>query len=351
MPIAWMDDPPHEGAFSYEADRGGVYCAMKMALRTKIRNSKADKKWDVYRYYVARYDALLGRPPRPRTMEDFMKEFQLKSLNSTKGMSPLHCAILSGDVDMVANLCNAGLDVNRFCGPLPEAYIVSAVPPLSLAVWISWRTPEVARTLLEHSADVRATASVGENVLGFCRSPALVELLLQRRADVNMKCSLPALTVACAMASPTSVIASMLEHKAQVNPPEGGPSSKHPLAAVAYRSSVSTNTLEVASLLLDAQADVNIRYRSSGRWRAGELMCRSFLRLRRGPTVAQFLADWSTTPLGFACFFECNELVELLLTARASPEIPNERGRTPVDLARSKSTLDLIHHRQTTFSI
>ena len=55
MPIAWMDDPPHEGAFSYEADRGGVYCAMKMALRTKIRNSKADKKWDVYRYYVARY--------------------------------------------------------------------------------------------------------------------------------------------------------------------------------------------------------------------------------------------------------------------------------------------------------
>ena len=54
MPIAWIDDPPDEGAFTYEADRGTVSFVMKTILRTKIRNSKADKKWEVYRYFIAR---------------------------------------------------------------------------------------------------------------------------------------------------------------------------------------------------------------------------------------------------------------------------------------------------------
>ncbi|CAJ1347640.1 unnamed protein product [Effrenium voratum] len=352
MPIAWIDDPPDEGAFSYEADREAVSSVMKIALRTKIRNSKADKMWDVYRYFVARYDTLLGRPPRRRTMEAFMKDFQLKSLESTKGMCPMLCATLSGDAEMISHLCNVGLDVNRFYGTLPEVYIFQSMSPLMLAVWISWRTPEVAQTLLARLADATACSRGGASdpVVGFCKSAPLVELLVQHRADVNT--TFPAISVACALASPASVIASLLEHKAQVNPPGGGLASKHPLACVAYQSSVSSNTLEVATLLVHAKADVNIQYRSSGVWRTGELMCRSMLRLRgRGSALVSLWAEWSTTPLGFACFFGCDELVDLLLTARANPEIPNERGRTPIDLARSKSTLELIHHHQTTFSI
>ncbi|CAJ1392484.1 unnamed protein product [Effrenium voratum] len=352
MPIAWIDDPPDEGAFTYEADRGTVSFVMKTILRTKIRNSKADKKWEVYRYFIARYDTLLGRPPRQRTMEAFMKDFQLKSLDSKKGMCPLLCATLSGDVGMITHLCNAGADVNRFYGKLPEVYIFQSVSPLMLAVWMSWRTPEVAQTLLARSADATACSRGGapEPVVGFCKSAALVELLVQHRADVNT--TFPALAAACGVAAPTSVIASLLEHKAQVNPPGGGLGSKHPLSGVAYQSSVSSNALEVAKLLLDARADVNIQYRSTGVWRAGEFACRSALRLRgRGSAVVHFMAEWSTTPLGMACFFGCDELVELLLSARANPEIPNERGRTPIDLARSKSTLELIHHHQTTFSI
>ncbi|CAJ1347634.1 unnamed protein product [Effrenium voratum] len=352
MPIAWIDDPPDEGAFTYEADRGTVSFVMKTILRTKIRNSKADKKWEVYRYFIARYDTLLGRPPRQRTMEAFMKDFQLKSLDSKKGMCPLLCATLSGDVGMITHLCNAGADVNRFYGKLPEVYIFQSVSPLMLAVWMSWRTPEIAQTLLARSADATACSRGGapEPVVGFCKSAALVELLVQHRADVNT--TFPALAAACGVAAPTSVIASLLEHKAQVNPPGGGLGSKHPLSGVAYQSSVSSNALEVAKLLLDARADVNIQYRSTGVWRAGEFACRSALRLRgRGSAVVHFMAEWSTTPLGMACFFGCDELVELLLSARANPEIPNERGRTPIDLARSKSTLELIHHHQTTFSI
>lgn len=46
-----------------------------------------------------------SRPP--------FQDFQLKSLDSKKGMCPLLCATLSGDVGMITHLCNAGADVNR----------------------------------------------------------------------------------------------------------------------------------------------------------------------------------------------------------------------------------------------
>lgn len=59
----------------------------------------------------------------------------------------------------------------------------------------------------------------------------------------------------------------------------------------------------------------------------------------------------STTPLGVACFFGCDELVEFLLDANADPEKPNARGHTPFQLAQSESVMKVIHLHRTTFSI
>ena len=55
-----------------------------------------------------------------------------------------------------------------------------------------------------------------------------------------------------------------------------------------------------------------------------------------------FYAEWTTTPLGFACFFGGEHLVEFLLQHDADPEIRNARGHTAFQLARGHSVLTLV---------
>ena len=55
-----------------------------------------------------------------------------------------------------------------------------------------------------------------------------------------------------------------------------------------------------------------------------------------------FYAEWTTTPLGFACFFGGERFVEFLLQHHADPQIQNARGHTPFELARGQSVLTLV---------
>jgi hypothetical protein len=60
------------------------------------------------------------------------------------------------------------------------------------------------------------------------------------------------------------------------------------------------------------------------------------------PQQRHFYAEWTTTPLGFACFFGGEHLVEFLLRHDADPEIRNTRGHTAFQLARGHSVLTLV---------
>ena len=183
-----------------------------------------------------------------------------------------------------------------------------------------------------------------------------MKLLIQHRADVNQQSGstkVPALSLACAIAAPASVVASLLEHGARVNPAGSPFACVHPLAILPWRASTNPHALEVAAMLLEARADVNIQYHSSGAWRAVELICRAGVRAsgHRAPRMVQLFAEWSTTPLGFACFFGASDLVQMLLEAQADPELCNERGRLPVQLASSRSVWQVLQHHQATFSV
>ena len=115
MPMHWIDHPPHEGQFTIEADRHSVINVTREALSQKMSSSKASKKWDVYRYFVARYETLSGHGFRQRTKDEFLKDFNFSSLHSATNrcMSPMACAVLSADAEMIRVLCSEGLDVNR----------------------------------------------------------------------------------------------------------------------------------------------------------------------------------------------------------------------------------------------
>jgi len=358
LPMHWLDNPPQDGAFSYRKDREVVLRVMEKALRAKLRLLKDTKKWNLYRYYMARYDILLGQPCRQRSPEEFQRDFRFESLASARGMTPMACAALSGDANMVSQLCDAQLDVDRFIGTLPEVYIMESLTPLMLTMWLGWRCHKVANALLERRANANATTAVGgEPVLSFCKTPAAVDLLVQHRADVNRQqgghFKLPPITAACGRSAPTSVIAALLKHGADVNPRRGAAACNHPFVGVANRWTMSESSTEVAKLLLDARADVNAQRHGSGIGRLWELTCRGLVMLRgsKAPKVTQFFAEWSTTPLGFACFFGAEELVELLLEAKADCELRNARGRTPLQLTQSAAVLNVLHRHQTTFSI
>ncbi|CAJ1395305.1 unnamed protein product [Effrenium voratum] len=352
----WIDYPPHEGEFSYDSDRRPVSLVAKKLLSAKLRSLRASKKWDLFRYYMARYETLLGKPWQKRTLEDFRRDFKFDSLDVRReAMTPLACAVLSGDAEMVRELCKKKSDVNKSAGALYEVYIYLPVSPLMLAVFLG-RNLEVATVLLEQKADCNATNPFNMQVLSYCRSEAAVELLIQHRADVNLQKApenCPPISWACSLGAPSAVIARLLHHGAQVNPTNLGFASGHPLASVALTKSVSPYGTEVVAMLLDARADANRQYHASGIWRARELACRAILRLggRRVPRVVLCFAEWSTTSLGFACLSGDVELVEMLLEASADPEIPNERGHTPLQLAQTEAVVNAIRHHQTTFSI
>ncbi|CAJ1425964.1 unnamed protein product [Effrenium voratum] len=281
VPLWWTDQPPHEGNFTHESDRAPVVQVMKDLLLTKIQSLKSSQNLDVYRYYVARFDTLLGQTPRQRTLEGFLQDFEFKSLDCAKnsrGISAIACATLAGDANMISLLCDAGMDVNRRSCAIPEVYIHEKVAPVMLAAALGWRQDDVITTLVERKADMKAATASGHPLLGWCKSAKTVDFLIWHRADVNQQSGLagfPPLTVACFLAAPTPVIRTLLKHGAAANPRPGRVGCIHPLASVAYRATMSTNSLEVAAMLLDARADVNIQYHSSGILRAAELISRA----------------------------------------------------------------------------
>ncbi|CAJ1337804.1 unnamed protein product [Effrenium voratum] len=356
MQIHWLDHPPHEGQFTIEADRHSVNKVTRGALVRKMISLKASKKWAAYRYFVARYETLLGLELRQRTREEFMADFNFSSLHSKcRCMSPIVCAALSGDAEMIRVLCSEGLDVNRFDSSIPEVNIFQPMSPVMFAAMLAWRNEETIVALLQQKADIRATTFFGTPMLGYCKTARTVELLIQYRADVNQQerlACIPPLSAACENAAPRSVLLSLLKHRACVNPIKSGVASVHPLACLAMRPA-NSNNLELAKLLLDARADANMQYRTSGIWRAAELLSLARVKIfgPMTPRITNFILEWSTTPLGVACFFGFDEMVKLLLDAEADPEIPNDRGHTPLQLAESTSVLNIIRHHQTTFAV
>ncbi|CAJ1350356.1 unnamed protein product [Effrenium voratum] len=349
VPSHWIDRPPHEGEFTFEADRDRISFIMKKLLKRKLQSLEDSDNLNTLRYFVARYNTLLGKPCPQRTLSSFLADFRFESLKCAKtvhGMSPMACAVLSGDAALISVLCDAGCDVDRPIETLHDLAVNTTGTPLVLAVSQGWRHEPVLTALLEHGADANAVNDWSYPVLGYCKTARSVELLVQHQADVNKQTApafIPPLSLACFNCAAPEVIAMLLKHGAHANPVRRGTAGIYPLANLAVYASVNPKSLTVADLLLDAKADVNMQYDSShGIFRVLELVSR--IRVMFGSTspLAHLMAEWTTTPLGYASFFGNDEMVDFLLKARADPEIPNARGRTPIQLARSQRVLSVF---------
>lgn len=60
--------------------------------------------WDLYRYFLARRESLIGQALEKRALGEFLEDFHFDVDAKTTTMSPLLCACLSGDLQLVKTL-------------------------------------------------------------------------------------------------------------------------------------------------------------------------------------------------------------------------------------------------------
>eukprot|EP00913_Durusdinium_trenchii_P002917 g2704.t1 len=296
-PLNWVDALPLEGDFTVAGDRQNIRHMLKSLLDQKLGCLLKQSSWDYLRFFTARRDILLGRHHQcAKSMEAFLEQFHftsLKEAKGTSGMGPVACAVLSGNLEILEMLRVEGLDLN---GPLDR------------------------------------------------RGMTDVELLIEYKAEVNQlvpPLNNPVIGQACMSCAPAEVVAKLLEYKAEVNGPTcGGSGASQPFANLALYANVNPASEAVAHLLISARADLNQQCQATGMWKAMELSSRAYLQFAQSSSpLVHLFAEWTTTPLGFACFFGRPALVQLLLDSKSDPEIRNARGKQPFDLTEYEDVL------------
>jgi len=121
-----------------------------------------------------------------------------------------------------------------------------------------------------------------------------------------------------------------------VNDSHGG-HSKSPLQCTTLFSKTTPRvSLAHAKLLLDARADVNQPGCTTGLFRMLEMGSRLANCCGMDGPLLRYLAESSSTPLGFAALLGNRPLASLLLSAKADPDTPNSRGHSPRQMASAE---------------
>eukprot|EP00438_Fugacium_kawagutii_P003794 Skav211107 [mRNA] locus=scaffold3323:70539:76115:- [translate_table: standard] len=334
----------HMGDFSAEEDRARCSHVVQIALARHVSQLRQSKSKTAYRLYQSLFEEMVGLNLKCRSVEDFLQEFSFSTVAGQRGgssLSPVACAALSGDCNLVRALVAARASLQSHAPAMPEVLNQPGFTPLHLALWFKSHDLRMLETLLDLQADPNSSGITLLPPLGLCRSVDAVDLLIQRGAGVNFSGKifskyLP-MHLQGAWGAPCEVIARMIELQADVGGGSGGLGSASPLHTLSYAGD-SKNTLDVAQLLLESRANINQICQAEGICRSIELMSRAYGQCcgpgREAPAAVRFFMDHSTTPLGWCVIAENEGLLTFLLRARADPEIRNNRGLRPIDFAR-----------------
>eukprot|EP00439_Symbiodinium_sp_Y106_P030268 s5598_g3.t1 len=329
LPLQWVQNPAHEGEFTCQSDRECVSSFVRTALDNKLRTPIQTRLGD-------------------------MVEVGIEN-----GWTPLHLAIVSREESALKKLLQLQADPNT-----TDSFLKIPEP------WFHM-TCNVCSKCRCYTAC---------QVLGLCHTTSSVKMLVEHRADVNLRPTpflQSALAAACNRQAP--VTAELIRLGAEVNLKlasrhgpnlfrlrgefteagflglSAGGAGMGPLASLASTARSNPHCLDQLDLLIQNKADINQPCRTSGIFNVVEWLCRGYA-LAAGEsqdTIAglKYTAEISTTALGHAVFFGADRMVQHLLDARADPHIPNKRGRTPAQLARHASVQQVLHHHATCFSI
>ena len=343
----WHRYPVHSGDFSVETDRALCTSIVQEAL-TKHLWKLQSKNLTAFRLHLSLFEEMTGLPGKRRGLNDFCADFSFSQpLGKHRGLGPIACAALSGDHELLRQLAVAKASINTHAPGMPETMRLPDFTPLHLAAWFRSDNLQVLQTLLELQADPNRSTMNMSPPLGFCRSVAAVELLVQHNAEVS--CQGKALWqyfplhLVALFGAPSEVVVKLLELRADVGGGRGGMASESPLHCVAF-SGDSNNDLRSAQLLVDHKANVNQVVRAEGTAKVMEWLCRAYSQIPSavpGATVKLF-RDLSATPLGHCAICNNEGLLTFLLRARADPEIRNHRGKRPMEIATAQRIQQIL---------
>lgn len=332
----------YDGNFTVEADRAVLVKLGEAATDKKIMQLKdqpQQRNW--YRYFVAFRNKWFGKPPKKRTWDTFLEDFQFEDVQdavSGQKFFGLLCAVLSGDTDMVELLVEAKADVDTQVYGLSKMGFYPGATPLLVAA-LSNQSAEMISTLISLKADVHHRSWSGVNAAFLVQHPGQIDPLLSAQAEFH-SAKLPAgLTPLTGVAtlSTADAVAAMLRLGCNPNPDVFG-LGFGPLHGVAlFCKGRSADAVERAKLLISHKADVNLQAQPSFMFSA---ICRSsqvaaaLFGFQSCSTRTRFWASLpGLTPLGVAATVGDEALVKLLLETGAKWDLPNDRGDLPSNLA------------------
>ena len=335
----WHRYPVHLGNFTIDNDRALCSNVIRTVLTKHLAQLSQAKSKTAYRLLLSFFEEVSGLPRKRRSVEKFLVDFSFsKPLAEHHGLGPVACAALSGDAELVRSLVVAKASLQTHAPgtliqPLPD------LTPLHLAVWLRSHDLQVVQTLLALHADPNSsTVKIGPP-LGLCHTVGAVDLLVQHSAGVNFQGKelaryLPIHFMA-ASGAPCQVLTRLLELRADVHGGRGGLSSASPLHNLAYGVDYR-DVFTSAQLLLKSRADINQVCQPEGMMRSFELAARAYAHCGQTSNLIHAFRNISTTPLGWCAIFGNEDLLIILLSARADPLIRNNRGLRPIDIARSE---------------
>ncbi|CAE7673306.1 Ank2 [Symbiodinium sp. CCMP2592] len=282
------------------------------------------------------FEEMIGLPKKRRSLQELLSEFDVSLKQG--GLGPVACATLAGDSDLVKTLVSAKASANTRAPAMPEFHNTSGMTPLHIACYFQSQNLQLLKTLLELRADVKSSNAMLAPPLHYCRSTGALQLLLENKAGINDTGKTLArwrpVQVAAGLNAPSEVLASLLELRADITVPV--------LTHLAYASFCS-NSRRSAQLLLDGRADINQRFPVEGLIGLCQSMARLVLRgFKDAPDFLKVVADVDSTPLGFCAMFGNEDLLVVLLAARADPAISNSRNLRPIDLASCEIIRDVL---------
>ncbi len=276
------------------------------------------------------------------------------------GWTALHGAAQAGRADSIEFLLARGLDVNARCdGPFGTPLTMSAANGREQA----------AGVLLSRGAGVDARSDVGSTPLheATCHGhAAMVELLLEKGADINAGCTSRGAIEARAgntalhdavAGGHEEIVGLLLARGAEVGARSASGKTPLHLAAGKGRAGIVRRLLDrgadvavfsdegwaplhaiaaggdvpSAELLLRKRADVNVRTKPP------TSALRTPRSLRPNPWGAE-----GNTPLHLAVLADRSDMVKMLLGRKADPDATNGLRQTPLDYARTAEMKDLL---------
>mmetsp|Transcript_54479 Transcript_54479/g.100750 ORF Transcript_54479/g.100750 Transcript_54479/m.100750 type:complete len:885 (+) Transcript_54479:144-2798(+) len=376
----WFQARAWEGEFTVEHDRAVVQGIVTKALDAKMQSLRRQGEAGIIRYrWFASMQTYLEHSGKTAAwnQEIFLKNlgFRLepaapvapmsapvpkKSMAAFSSLSrrlevrvnsfsPVLCAALAGDAKLVLKLAELSADVNqRLHVSVVELGLRQGMTPLMVTNYCNPSVESLA-ALVDARADLNAT-HLGTTALGFSqRNASAVDLLLSRRADLELRSSFrnttPLMTVLFrADVVELDVVKLLLQRLADVNPPlKGlGLSPLHILAVFGDRP-------DIAELLLKHRADINAKASPTGLTLAYCQACQLSLRwfpksLRRAPVTRVFCAEMpGAAPVALAALRGHEKLVDFFLLRGAVLDTRNDAGHDAATLLENNFTFQCLN--------